>query len=210
MLNFKIMIPLCALVIISTNQPAHTDEPLTPPKAYQDCIDASLGSPDVTTCVSATPNEPTIISITRGKENETSTWQIPHYYRHSFLSLDGRTLITTNSDGLITLTEPPLETILLSLWKAPPENTQNKAGSLVRHITVGDLYEDIDGLKRTASHHHWGKINRSFTYDDAGKLQLLDSLLITSADNRTLIIDIKSGLIEDLGDFSIDASNKGG
>lgn len=207
----KITFALAALMMASTQQPLHADTPLMPPKAYQGCIDGSLGNPDVTACVSATPNEPTIISITQGKENEPITWQIPNYYRNCFLSLDGQTLVTTNNGGgLIDLTEPPLETVVLSLWKAPPENAQHKTGSLVRHITIGDLYKNIDGLIKTVSHYHWGHVDRSFTYDDAGKLQLIDSLLVTSADNRTLIIDMKSGAVKDLGNVSINYSNKGG
>jgi hypothetical protein len=136
------------LCIVGTN--VRADEPLAPPEVLTVC------SLTKQFCAVSDPTE----SITRfsSQRSHKTLWSIPGWHPWLFVSDDGESVVV-GYDGMnlvpvdVALTEPVLFFYL--------------RGTLVRTVTLGELYQRKSQLRRTVSHYAWV---RDLGYNKANQL----------------------------------------
>ncbi|MEP6767033.1 MAG: hypothetical protein ABJC61_00065 [Acidobacteriota bacterium] len=116
------------------------DQPMRPPSKITVC------SPSRAFCATADPVGP-VLSVFAGASS-SPVWSMAEWHRQFFLADDGDHLVI-GPEGLNLL---PADTRL-----SDPLLVFRKRQTLVRVVTVGELFPSLSSLPRTASHLAWGR-----------------------------------------------------
>lgn len=159
-----------AVSLIFGLPPLAADQPLRPPSKYQVC------SPDKAFCAIADPTSKSTSIFARG--SATTVWSLGARHRQIFLA-NGGDFLVIGPDGTSLLS---LETKL-----SDPLLTFMKRNSVVRVVTVGDVFPSLSALRRTASHYFWG---------DVLEVSPRDQLRVRLVDGRRVAFSILTGRME--------------
>ena len=165
----KILLALClALSAI----PALADTPLRPPKKFTTC------SPAGTVC--ATSDPATSLTVVSPRASKQQPWTIPGWHRWLFVSDDGQSVVVGYAGMNLVPRGVTLEEPVLFFY--------NK-GSLVRTVTLGDLYAHKSQMRLTVSHLSWAHIPG---------INQANQLVVTLAGGRTVAFASNTGRVQPL------------
>lgn len=171
----KILLALC---LAFSAIPALADTPLPPPKALTTC------SPAGTVCAISDPA--TSLTVVSPRAPQQQAWTIPGWHRWLFVSDDGKSVVVGYAGMNLVPRGVTLEEPVLFFY--------NK-GSLVRTVTLGDLYTHKSQMRLTVSHLSWAHIPG---------INQANQLVVTLADGRTVAFAASTGqvqpLVSDAGD----------
>ncbi|HMN21329.1 MAG TPA: hypothetical protein PKA16_08040 [Ottowia sp.] len=137
---------------------APADAPQPPPALHTVC------TADRAVCAESDP----VAGRTTARDADGRTlWTLPGWHRTLFLAGDGRSAVVA-PDGANLV---PLDATL-----ARPVLRFFHEGRLLRSVTLGALYEELDALPRSASHRVWAQ---AIGFDAAGRF------VVTLVDGRT-------------------------
>ena len=122
---------------------AFADTPLSAPQSYRAC------DVYITVCAHSEIDQNTTFYSVKGKFKITELYKINGWHRSLFISPEGAYVVVGYSGLNLVNKSATKEEVMLKIFKH---------GKLFRKYTLGQLFNNLDSLKATISHYHWGHI----------------------------------------------------
>ena len=153
-------------IIFACAMPALADSPLTPAS-----IQTTTSANKRFEVVSHPTKGTKCVEISSSKE----LWNLPGWYRRSFICDDGRHFITAYPGLNLLSVDYKGSDVMLTFWDS---------GKIIKTVTVDDLIPNKKILQRTVSHYSWGSVSG---INEAGLLE------VTLVDGSKILYQPKTG-----------------
>ncbi|MGJ8694671.1 MAG: hypothetical protein ACSHW0_19610 [Thalassotalea sp.] len=122
---------------------AFADAPLPAPKSYRTC------DTYISVCAYSEVDQDTTFYSVEGEFQLTELYKINGWHRSLFIAPKGAYVVVGYSGLNLVSKSVTKEEVMLKIYKQ---------GKLFRKYTQGQIFNNLNSLKATTSHYHWGHI----------------------------------------------------